>query len=160
MLFPCITVIYAANINASAVVAAASVVARTLYLLASDNKDVSNSALGSINANASLVEELISCLLTCDPGLSCDLVKSYISPSNTCPSNYAGVILGEPSSTPQPAYVTDISRFMWNFLADRTSAQNGNAASTCSKGACENKGEVCVKAEVEKEGTCVISTTR
>ncbi|XP_010528573.1 PREDICTED: nicastrin isoform X2 [Tarenaya hassleriana] len=148
------------NINSSAVVAAASVVARTLYLLASDNKDTSNSALGSINVNASLVEELISCLLTCDPGLSCDLVNSYISPSNTCPSNYAGVILGEPSSTPQPAYVSDISRFIWNFLADRTSDQNGNAASACSKGVCENKGEVCVKAEVEKEGTCVISTTR
>ncbi|KAK8355783.1 hypothetical protein V6Z11_A05G313700 [Gossypium hirsutum] len=60
-----------ANINSSAIVAAASLVARTLYVLASDKKDSTSSALSSINVNASLVEELISCLLDCDPGLSC-----------------------------------------------------------------------------------------
>ncbi|VVB05490.1 unnamed protein product [Arabis nemorensis] len=148
------------NINSSSVVAAASIVARTLYILASDSKDTSSSALGSIHVNASFVEELLTCLLACEPGLSCDLVKDYISPTNTCPGNYAGVILGEPSSKPYLGYVGDVSRFLWNFLADRTSVQKGNTASVCSKGVCSKPGEVCIKAESNKEGTCVVSTTR
>lgn len=150
----------AANINSSSVVAAASVVARTLYILASDSKDTSSSALRSIQVNSSFVEELLTCLLACEPGLSCDLVKDYISPTNTCPGNYAGVILGEPSSKPYLGYVSDVSRFLWNFLADRTSVQKGNTTSVCSKGVCSKPGEVCIKAESNKEGTCVVSTTR
>lgn len=150
----------AANINTSSVVAAASVVARTLYILASDSKDTSNSALGFINVNASFVEELLACLISCEPGLSCDLVKDYISPTNTCPGNYAGVILGEPSSKPYLGYVGDVSRFLWNFLADKTSVQKGNTTSVCSKGVCSKADEVCIKAESNKEGTCVVSTTR
>ncbi|CAL9246620.1 unnamed protein product [Arabidopsis halleri] len=148
------------NINSSSVVAAASVVARTLYILASDNKDTSNSALGSIHVNASFIEELLTCLLACEPGLSCNLVKDYISPTNTCPGNYAGVILGEPSSKPYLGYVGDVSRFLWNFLADKTSVQKGNTTSVCSKGVCSKIDEVCIKAESNKEGTCVVSTTR
>ncbi|EOA23584.1 hypothetical protein CARUB_v10016780mg [Capsella rubella] len=148
------------NINSSSVVAAASVVARTLYILASDNKDTSNSALGSIHVNASFVEELLTCLLACEPGLSCNLVKDYISPTNTCPGNYAGVILGEPSSKPYLGYVGDVSRFLWNFLADKTSVQKGNTTSVCSKGVCSKSDEVCIKAESNKEGACVVSTTR
>ncbi|XP_006403782.2 nicastrin isoform X2 [Eutrema salsugineum] len=148
------------NINSSSVVAAASVVARTLYILANDSKDTSNSALGSIHVNASFVEELLACLLSCEPGLSCNLVKDYISPTNTCPGNYAGVILGEPSSKPYLGYVSDVSRFLWNLLADKTSVQKRNTASVCSKGACSKSDEVCIKAESNKEGTCVVSTTR
>ena len=59
--------------------AAASLVARTLYVLASDNKNLSSSALTAINVNVSLVQALMGCLLDCDPGLSCELVKNYIS---------------------------------------------------------------------------------
>nr|XP_023922051.1 nicastrin-like [Quercus suber] len=146
------------NINSSAVVAAASLVARTLYILASDNNTLSSSALTAINVNVSLVEELMGCLFDCDPGLSCNLVKNYISPTNTCPSHYVGVILDEPSSTPYLGYVDDVSRFLWNFLADRTSIPRENSSSTCSKGC--NNGEVCVRAETEGKGVCVISTTR
>ncbi|XP_030942455.1 nicastrin-like [Quercus lobata] len=146
------------NINSSAVVAAASLVARTLYILASDNNTLSSSALTAINVNVSLVEELMGCLLGCDPGLSCNLVKNYISPTNTCPSHYVGVIPDEPSSTPYLGYVDDVSRFLWNFLADRTSIPRENSSSTCSKGC--NNGEVCVRAETEGKGVCVISTTR
>ncbi|CAN8279000.1 unnamed protein product [Cochlearia groenlandica] len=148
------------NINSSSVVAAASVVARTLYILASGIKDTSNPALGSINVNASFVEELLACLLSCEPGLSCNLMKDYISPANTCPGNYAGVIVGEPSSKPYLGYVGDVSRFLWNFLADKTSIQKGNTTSACSKGVCSKTNEVCIKAETNKEGTCVVSTTR
>lgn len=148
----------AANINSSAIVAAASLVARTLYVLASDNKDLTSSALSAINANASLVEELISCMLDCNPGLSCELVRSYISSTNTCPSHYVGVVLGEPSSTPHANQVDDVSRFVWNFLADRTSTPNGNT-SVCSQD-CGKRGGVCIKAETDGKGVCVISTTR
>ncbi|MBA0659961.1 hypothetical protein Goklo_012035, partial [Gossypium klotzschianum] len=147
-----------ANINSSAIVAAASLVARTLYVLASDKKDSTSSALSSINANASLVEELISCLLDCDPGLSCELVSSYITSVDTCPSHYVGVVLGEPSSTPSPNQVDDISRFVWNFLADRTSTPKGNTT-VCSKD-CSNNGGVCIRAETDGKGICVNSTTR
>lgn len=145
------------NINSSSVVAAASVVARALYILASDRKD---SALGSIHVNASFVEELLACLVSCDPGLSCNLVKDYISPTNTCPGNYAGVMIGEPSSKPYLGSVSDVSRFLWNFLAEKTSVQKGNTTSVCSKGSCSRTDQVCIKAESNKEGTCVVSTTR
>lgn len=149
----------AANVNSSAIVAAASLVARTVYILASDNKNLSSSALTSINVNVSLVEELMGCLLDCEPGLSCELVKSYISPANTCPSHYVGVILGEPSSPPYLGYVDDISRFVWNFLAERTSIPRKNGSSVCSQD-CSNEGEVCIRAETEGKGVCVVSTTR
>ncbi|KAK3426421.1 hypothetical protein EUGRSUZ_F02879 [Eucalyptus grandis] len=146
------------NINASSVADAATIIARTLYVLAS-GKNLSNSALGTVNVNESLVQELMGCLLSCEPGLSCALVKSYISPSTACPSHYAGVLLGEPSSTPYPSDVDDTSRFLWNFLADKTSIWRQNVSSACS-GNCTNEGEVCIKAETDKKGVCVISTTR
>ncbi|KAJ6368060.1 hypothetical protein OIU78_000603 [Salix suchowensis] len=112
------------NINSSAIVAAASLVARTLYILAR---------------------------------LSCELVKSYIVPTNQCPNHYVGVILGEPSSNPYLGYVDDVSRFIWNFLADRTSSSMEDVRSDCSK---ECSSGVCIKAEADGKGVCAISTTR
>ncbi|GAV60467.1 Nicastrin domain-containing protein [Cephalotus follicularis] len=147
------------NINSSSIVAAASLVARTLYILASDSKNLSSSALGAIKVNVSLVEELMGCLLNCEPGLSCELVKKYISATNTCPSHYVGVVLGEPSSTPYAGYVDDISRFIWNFLADKTSTSEVNRSSVCTQD-CSKKGGVCIGAEIDGKGVCVTSTTR
>ncbi|KAJ4974020.1 hypothetical protein NE237_007194 [Protea cynaroides] len=147
------------NINSSAIVAAASVVARTLYVLASDGKESTTPVLSSINVNSSLIEELLGCLLTCEPGLSCGLIKNYITPTSTCPNHYVGVLLGEPSSMPYREFVGDISRFLWNFLADRTATRHENTNSTCSSN-CSNEGEVCIKAEIAGLGVCVISTTR
>lgn len=153
-----VPVLPAANINSSSIVAAASLLARTLYILANDNSDVNSSALTAINVNASLVEELVGCLLDCEPGLSCALVKSYISPSDICPSHYVGVILDEPSSTPYLGYVSDVSRFLWNFMADRTSVLKENSTG-CSKD-CGSKGGVCIQEETKKKGVCAVSTTR
>ncbi|AES70939.2 M28 Zn-peptidase nicastrin [Medicago truncatula] len=147
------------NVNSSAVVAAASLVARTLYILASETNDVQNSTLAAINVNVSLVEQLVGCLLGCDPGLSCELVKKYISPASTCASNYVGVILDEPSSTPNPGYINDVPRFIWNFLADITSISKENSSSGCQQG-CSGSDEVCIKAETDGKGVCVLSTTR
>ncbi|KAL7254787.1 hypothetical protein ACSBR1_009018 [Camellia fascicularis] len=147
------------NINSSAIEAAASLVARTLYILASDNKDPSTMALNAINVNTSLVEELMGCLLSCDPGLSCGLVQHYISPSGTCPSHYVGVLLGEPSSTPYPSYIGDVPRFLWNFLAEKTSVPSENSGSSCPKN-CSNTGQLCIRSETDGKGVCVVSTTR
>lgn len=146
-----------ANVNSSAIVAAASLIARTLYILGNDNRDSSSSVLSSINVNASLVEELMTCLLDCAPGLSCDLVNSYIVPASVCPSQYVGVIQGDPNAKPE--YANDISRFLWNFLADRTSTKRKTAPSSCSQ-ECNNNSEVCIGAETEGGGHCVLSTTR
>ncbi|KAL2333210.1 hypothetical protein Fmac_014423 [Flemingia macrophylla] len=147
------------NVNSSAVVAAASLVARTLYVLASETEDVPDSTLASINVNVSLVEQLMGCLLDCDPGLSCSLAKKYIAPASSCPSHYVGVILEEPSSTPYTGYINDVPRFIWNFLADRTSIPRENNSSGCQQG-CKGRHEVCIKAEVDGKGVCVLSTTR
>ncbi|KAK6127422.1 hypothetical protein DH2020_038843 [Rehmannia glutinosa] len=144
------------NINSTSIVAAASLVARSLYILAG-GKDPS--ALNNIKINSSFVEELLGCLLDCEPGLSCGLVKHYISPSTTCPSHYVGVILGEPSTKPYPAYAGDISRFVWNFLADKTSIPSKNVSSSCSKD-CNGDNELCIREEADGKGVCVISTTR
>lgn len=151
--------IYAANINSSAVVAVASLIARTLYMLASETEDVHDSTLAAINVNVSLVEQLMGCLLDCDPGLSCELVKNYITPMSTCPSHYVGVMLDEPSSKPYTGYINDVPRFIWNFLADRTSIPSKNNSSDCQQG-CSGRDEVCIKVEPDGKGLCVLSTTR
>lgn len=146
------------NINSTSIVAAASLVARSLYILASDMKNPNSSDLDAVRVNASLVEELLDCLLKCDPGLSCGLVKSYISPTTTCPSNYVGVLVTDPSSPPYPRYSSDVSRFIWNFLADKTATQKKSNASNCQQD-CNGQGELCIKAETD-HSACVKSTTR
>lgn len=146
------------NINSSAIVAAASLVARTLYILANNSKDLSDSSINSIKVNTSLVDELLGCLLNCEPGLSCELVNHYISPFSTCPSHYVGVIQGEPSSEPYLGYVGDVSRFIWNYMADKTSIPSKNV-SPCSEN-CSKTGGICIKQEIDGKGECVMSTTR
>ncbi|CAA7401371.1 unnamed protein product [Spirodela intermedia] len=149
------------NINASSVEAAAVLVARAAYILAHGEMQPSPTLLNSIKVNASLVEELVGCLLSCDPGLSCDLVKKLISPGAVCPNHYVGVFLNQPSDTQSLANVDDTSRFVWNFLADKTSTSKGsNGRSTCPEGRCSAEDEVCVGMEADGEGRCVVSSTR
>ncbi|GAA0157114.1 hypothetical protein LIER_14450 [Lithospermum erythrorhizon] len=147
------------NINSSAIVVAASLVARTLYILSSGKTDVDASGLTAININASLVDELLGCLLNCEPGLQCNLVKHYISPSTTCPSHYAGVISGEPSTDPYLGYVLDVPRFVWNFLADKTSRPTKDMSLSCPKN-CIGPNQVCIRLETDGKGACVSSSTR
>ncbi|PKU68574.1 Nicastrin [Dendrobium catenatum] len=145
------------NINSSSIAAAAIMVARALYILASDSPHLNLITLNSIKVNVSLVEELVECLLTCEPGFSCDIVKQFISPSNVCPSHYVGVFVDLPSETQHPQYADDTSRFVWNFLADRSSGSQKTAI-PC-KVDCHNPADVCVAAETESS-RCVTSTTR
>ncbi|XP_047313488.1 nicastrin [Impatiens glandulifera] len=147
------------NVDSSAIVAAASLVARTLYILASGETTPSLSTIKGISVNSSLVEELESCLLKCDPGLSCGLIKQYISTTGACPSHYVGVMAEEPSSSPDLVYVSDISRFLWNFLAEKTSMPSENVASECTSN-CTKKGALCIKSEIKGKGVCVVSSTR
>ncbi|KAL1560266.1 hypothetical protein AAHA92_10498 [Salvia divinorum] len=105
------------------------------------------------------MEELFDCLLDCEPGLSCGLVKRYISPLTTCPSHYVGVILGGPSSTAcYLIYAGDISRFVWNFLAAKTTLPSMSASSSCPK-QCNGNGELCIRQEAVEEGVFTISST-
>ncbi|KAJ6791400.1 nicastrin [Iris pallida] len=145
------------NINSSSVAAAAALVARALYVLATGDATLNLIELNSIKVNVSLVEELVRCLLTCEPGLSCGVVKDFINPSNACPSHYVGVFVDSPANIQYPQYADDTSRFIWNFLADKTSIPKKNFSS-CT-GGCSNS-EVCVGAETNSGGRCVISTTR
>ncbi|KAL9230907.1 hypothetical protein vseg_006198 [Gypsophila vaccaria] len=147
------------NINSTSIVSAASLVARSLYMLACETKNPNDSDLDAIHVNASLVESLLDCLVKCDPGLSCGLVNNYIKPSSTCPSSYVGVIATDPSSPPYPGYSSDISRFIWNFLSEKTAMPMGNSSSNCQQ-ECSNKDEVCIKSETDQKGVCVRSTTR
>lgn len=148
--------VYAANINSSSVAAAAALVARALYILANGDLQVNLMTLNSIKVNVSLVEELIGCLLSCEPGLSCGIVKNFISPSSSCPNHYVGVFI-DSADTQYPEYADDTARFVWNFFADRTSTPSNTTSCT---GKCSNAGEVCVGAEIEGNGRCVPSTTR
>ncbi|KAL6001283.1 hypothetical protein ACLOJK_007015 [Asimina triloba] len=102
------------NVNATSIVAAASLVARTLYILATSASESESvmSVLNNIRVNVSLVNELLGCLLSCEPGLSCGLVKDFIAPSSVCPNHYAGVLLGSPSASLRPAYADDTSRYV------------------------------------------------
>ncbi|XP_022934238.1 nicastrin-like isoform X2 [Cucurbita moschata] len=70
---------------------------------------------------------------------------------------YSLFILDERFSTLYSGYVHDDSRFVWNFLADRTSIPKENTSSVCSQN-CDDKSEVCIRVETGK-GTCIISTT-
>lgn len=122
-----------------------------------DNKDLSDSSLDSVKVNISLVDELLGCLLNCEPGLSCELVSRYISSSSSCPSHYVGVIQGDPSE-PYIGYVGDVPRFVWNFMADKTSGPLKDVG-PCSEN-CTQTGGLCIKQEIDGKGVCVISTTR
>ncbi|KAF9622991.1 hypothetical protein IFM89_035706 [Coptis chinensis] len=67
------------------------------------------------------------------------------------------VSLWENLPPPLLDYVSDISRFVWNFLAERTSLPSENASIACST--C-SKAEVCIRSEKKGKSTCVVSTTR
>ncbi|KAJ6800744.1 nicastrin [Iris pallida] len=145
------------NINSSSIAAASALVARALYVLATGDATLNLIELNSIKVNVSLVEELVRCLLTCEPGLSCGIIEDFIHSSNACPSHYVGVFVDSPANIQYPEYADDTSRFIWNFLADKTSIPKKNFSS-CT-GGCGN-GEVCIGAETSSGGKCVISTTR
>ncbi|KAH7352865.1 hypothetical protein KP509_19G068000 [Ceratopteris richardii] len=151
------------QINTSTIAVAASLVARTLYILASGQSNITSSVADLLTVNESLIEQLVSCLLTCNPGMSCDLVSGFITPSQTCPNHYVGVFTGDPSESPITENIDDTARFIWNFLANRTALTiNGTdtgAIMDCSTG-CSDSDQVCVGSTVEHKGVCVHSTTR
>eukprot|EP00250_Pteridium_aquilinum_P005740 c15793_g1_i1 orf=779-2905(-) len=151
------------RVNTSSIVAAASIVARTLYLLVTGQSNITSAASDVLNVNGSLVEQLGGCLSTCDPGMACSLVSSFITPAQTCPNHYVGVFSGDPSLPPVVENIDDTARFVWNFLANRTaSTGDGTDSSTvmeCTTG-CSDSEQVCVGSTVDHKGVCVHSTTR
>lgn len=146
------------NINSSSIAAAAVLVARTIYVLANDHSSLDLFALNSIKINISMIEELVQCLLSCDPNVPCSIIRNYISPSSRCPNHYVGVFVDVPSDTQYPLSADDTSRFIWNFMAEKTAIWRKDL--TSCNGKCNNSGEVCVGTETGNEGRCVVSTTR
>ncbi|XP_024531033.1 nicastrin [Selaginella moellendorffii] len=141
------------NLNPESIVAASSIVARAIYQLAMGD---SSAKLDSVAVNSSLVKDLISCLLTPDPGMNCPLVTGFITPAQPVSNHYVGVVTGAPSPTPSDDLLDDTTRFIWNFLADRTRRLD---AGECSKD-CKGQDQVCVGATGQGRGSCVVSTTR
>lgn len=154
----------AGQVNTTSIIAAASLVARTLFLLVTGNSNLTSTDSDSLAINGSLVEQLVGCLLTCNPGMTCSLVNSLITPAQTCPNHYVGVFLGDPYAQPVLENIDDTARFVWNFLANRTASiannTNDSVVSECSSTGCLDSQQVCAGSTAEHKGICVLSTTR
>lgn len=181
------------NVNTTAIAAAASILARTLVMLASENTDspilksiqvtplfsqlplLNRFVLDNLDfflsdfaryrickqVNTSLVEELVECFSSTSPGMRCRLVESLMTASQDFASQYVGVFQADPSALPNstPEIISDTTRFVWNFLADRTSLQREKPPVNCAS-VCKNPGEVCVGATKSQQGQCRASATR
>lgn len=147
------------NVNTTSIAAAASILASTLVMLASGNTD--SPILKSIQANTSLVEELVECFSSTSPGMRCRLVESLMTASQDVASQYVGVFQADPSVLPNstPEIIGDTTRFVWNFLADRTSLQRENLPAKCAS-ECKIPEEVCVGTTKTQQGQCRASATR
>lgn len=111
--------------------------------------------------NISLVEEMVECFFSTSPGMRCRLVESLMTASQDVASQYVGVIQADPSLPPNsmPEVIGDTTRFVWNFLADRTALQRENSPEKCTS-VCKNPEEVCVGATNSHTGRCRMSATR
>lgn len=111
----------------------------------------------------SLVEEMVKCFSDSTLGKKCELVESLITASQGFTNHYVGAFVGDPTSSPLMEFIDDTSRFVWNFLADRTKLQATNQGSTLRQEctlSCEKPDEVCVGATESHSGRCIVSTTR
>ena len=111
--------------------------------------------------NVSLVEEMVECFFSTSPGMRCRLVESLMTASQDVASQYVGVFQADPSLSPNsmPEVIGDTARFVWNFLADRTTLQRKDLPEKCTV-ACKNPEEVCVGATQSQIGQCRVSATR
>ncbi|CAI5999542.1 unnamed protein product [Closterium sp. NIES-65] len=71
-----------------------TLLARSLLLLSGAPPSLALRA----SVNASLISNLVLCLLSPSPGLLCPLASSLLTPRDPAPSHYAGVFLGVPPS--------------------------------------------------------------
>ncbi|CAI5968693.1 unnamed protein product [Closterium sp. NIES-65] len=110
-----------------------TLLARSLLLLSGAPPSLALRA----SVNASLISNLVLCLLSPSPGLLCPLASSLLTPRDPAPSHYAGVFLGVPpsispssssppssaASSPPLDTLADTPRFVWNFLAKTTAVK-------------------------------------
>lgn len=116
------------EIDPRSIASVAEIVAKTLFLLSGGT----DSKASEISVNSTLIHELFDCLLKENPGFTCPLVTSFITAQNLKPNHYSGVFIGPPpppSDVPSPETVEDTSRFVWNFLADRTGESSDSGQS-------------------------------
>lgn len=151
------------QVNTSSVVAAASILARTLYLVVTGQSNMTSAEASLLKVNETLIEQLAGCLSTCDPGMACNLVNDFITPAMACPNHYVGVFAGDPSVEPVLEYIDDTARFVWNFLANSTASATSSSTFSsvieCTT-SCSDSQQVCVGVTAERKGVCVNSTTR
>lgn len=141
------------NIDPDAIADVATLVARALLELAG-GKPLTSSAPPT--ANPGFVKDLIGCLLTPYPGLSCNLVQNLTTPltASGFANHYVGILQEGPGPNPFP--LDDTSRFLWNLLANVTGRTvNGSACD----GVCP-AGQACVGWTAAKKGTCLNATAR
>lgn len=109
----------------------------------------------------SLVEEMVNCFFGTSPGMRCSLVESLMTASHDVANHYVGVFQADPSVSPNsmPEVIDDTTRFVWNFLADRTALPREDLHEKCTL-VCKNPDEVCVGATQSQLGQCRVSSTR
>jgi nicastrin len=110
--------------------------------------------------NVSLVEEMVEFFFSTSPGMRCRLVESLMTASQDVASQFVGVFQADPSLSPNsiPEVIGDTTRFVWNFLADRTALQQ-DLPEKCTV-VCKKSDEVCVGATQSQTGQCRASATR
>ncbi|CAL5224917.1 g7683 [Coccomyxa viridis] len=151
------------NISAQAVTSAALVAARALHEIASGGRGASELKVRSEAVRAT-VESLMDCLLK--SGLTCGLAGSLISPvSRGEPAHYISTLyqLGQDSQDPSLVLKKDMERFLWNFLALRTSSGPAVGADgmleRCDSGDKRCKaGAACIGFKEAKTGDAALGT--
>ncbi|KAK9823947.1 hypothetical protein WJX72_006597 [[Myrmecia] bisecta] len=157
------------NLNAASVATAAMVAARALHTLAQAGGTSTVLQVDAVKVR-STVDSLIACLVKADPGLTCPLSLSLILPTRVQAEHYISDMhsLTADSQDPNPNIKSNIERFVWNFLALRTSSGPAKNADGSADGcdpyehACE-AGAVCLAYHPDRKrspdnGRCIRST--
>lgn len=151
------------NVNDEQVTLVATLLARTLYTLASQepsdtpSKDPNSTQFNatiynSIKANDILVENLLSCLTT---DMNCDLVASYDSYANESTTHYTSTF-----SYVESTEIAGTSRFVGHYLADKTKQYDRTKAGDDGEhGECDEESACAIRGMVCGKKKCVNSNT-
>jgi len=117
------------------------------------------------NSTEAFVEELIGCLLRHSPGMQCDMVTDLMTAGSRTAQHYVGIMSSIPSQLQSANDKSDVERFVWNFLGNRTGllATDPNhkgggveAPVACTKQSqCASMGGYCVGITRDSKGWCV-----
>jgi nicastrin len=146
------------NVDTDSVYAAAELISRALHTIAFDNNDDGDddSFLDKELLN-STVYGLSECLLTPKPGMQCPLVQQVADTSAGSVNLYPGVRFWPLANDQDPNDKSDLSRFIWSFLATRSEGaklgphfdERMNQSPACDfpggKLKCQDKNQLCAR---------------